>query len=59
MSSEAVGVGMVQYGGEPLGQNRMKQIPIYQIDFTAIASGKHVAATKRRDRWCVNEIIRY
>mmetsp|Transcript_6955 Transcript_6955/g.10137 ORF Transcript_6955/g.10137 Transcript_6955/m.10137 type:complete len:623 (+) Transcript_6955:119-1987(+) len=51
MSSEAVGVGMVQYGGEPPGQNRMKQIPVYQIDFTAIASGKHVAATKRRVRW--------
>jgi hypothetical protein len=27
------------------------QFPIYQIDFSAVAAGKRVAATKRRIRW--------
>ena len=25
--------------------------PVYQIDFTAVASGKRIASTKRRVRW--------
>jgi hypothetical protein len=29
------------------------QFPVYQIDFSAVAAGKRVAATKRRIRWCV------
>lgn len=29
------------------------QFPVYQIDFTAAAAGKRVAATKRRVRWYV------
>jgi hypothetical protein len=28
------------------------KFPVYQLDFTAIASGKRVASTKRRIRWC-------
>jgi len=28
-----------------------KQPQVYQIDFTAVASGKRIAATKRRVRW--------
>jgi len=27
------------------------QFPVYQIDFSAVASGKHIAASKRRIRW--------
>ena len=27
------------------------KFPVYQLDFTAIASGKRVASTKRRIRW--------
>lgn len=27
------------------------RFPVYQIDFTAVAAGKRVAATKRRIRW--------
>lgn len=29
------------------------QFPVYQIDFSAVAAGKRVAATKRRIRWYV------
>ena len=29
------------------------QFPMYQIDFSAVAAGKRVAATKRRIRWYV------
>jgi hypothetical protein len=29
------------------------RFPVYQIDFSAVASGKRVAATKRRIRWYV------
>lgn len=25
--------------------------PVYQIEFTCVASGKHIAATKRRLKW--------
>lgn len=27
------------------------RFPVYQIDFSAVAAGKRVAATKRRIRW--------
>ena len=27
------------------------RFPVYQIDFTAVASGKRIATTKRRIRW--------
>ena len=30
------------------------QFPVYQIDFSAVAAGKRVAATKRRIRWYVS-----
>eukprot|EP00537_Pseudo-nitzschia_pungens_P009941 CAMPEP_0172386876 /NCGR_PEP_ID=MMETSP1061-20121228/4331_1 /TAXON_ID=37318 /ORGANISM="Pseudo-nitzschia pungens, Strain cf. pungens" /LENGTH=704 /DNA_ID=CAMNT_0013116395 /DNA_START=384 /DNA_END=2498 /DNA_ORIENTATION=- len=29
----------------------VKQCPVYQIDFTAVASGKRIASSKRRIRW--------
>jgi hypothetical protein len=29
------------------------EFPVYQIDFSAVAAGKRVAATKRRIRWYV------
>jgi len=28
-----------------------QRAPVYQIDFTAVASGKRIASTKRRVRW--------
>jgi hypothetical protein len=31
--------------------------PAYQIDFTAVAAGKRVAATKRRVRWYVTDSV--
>eukprot|EP00567_Pseudictyota_dubia_P009033 CAMPEP_0197460968 /NCGR_PEP_ID=MMETSP1175-20131217/55285_1 /TAXON_ID=1003142 /ORGANISM="Triceratium dubium, Strain CCMP147" /LENGTH=293 /DNA_ID=CAMNT_0042996149 /DNA_START=337 /DNA_END=1215 /DNA_ORIENTATION=+ len=40
--------------GLPPGTDPRKwsaRFPVYQIDFTAVASGKRVAATKRRVRW--------
>jgi hypothetical protein len=33
------------------------QFPVYQIDFSAVAAGKRVAATKRRIRWYVQKKI--
>ena len=30
---------------------RMSRYPIYQIDFSAVSAGKHVASTKRRIKW--------
>lgn len=30
---------------------------LYQIDFTAVASGKRIATTKRRVRWYVVECV--
>lgn len=36
----------------PPGQGRPDgTYPVYQIDFTAVASGKRIASTKRRVRW--------
>lgn len=29
------------------------RFPVYQIDFSAVAAGKHVSSTKRRIRWYV------
>lgn len=31
--------------------NLATRFPVYQIDFTSVASGKHIASTKRRIRW--------
>ena len=33
------------------GQAWANRFPVYQIDFQAVASGKHIAATKRKVRW--------
>ena len=33
--------------------SRSFSFPVYQIDFSAVAAGKRVAATKRRIRWYV------
>lgn len=35
----------------PAGMRRPGVSPVYQIDFTAVASGKRIASTKRRVRW--------
>lgn len=36
----------------PPGQGRPDgTYPVYQIDFTAVASGKRISSTKRRVRW--------
>ena len=40
--------------GMPPGSDPKKwsaRFPSYQIDFTAVASGKRIAATKKRVRW--------
>lgn len=34
------------------------RFPVYQIDFSAVASGKRVAATKRRIRWYVKTTVK-
>ena len=49
---------MASYGGGAASLQRRSdqgQQPshIYQIDFAAVASGKRIASTKRRVRWCV------
>ena len=31
--------------------SQAKHPQVYQIDFTAVASGKRIASTKRRVRW--------
>lgn len=31
--------------------SQARQPQVYQIDFTAVASGKRIASTKRRVRW--------
>jgi hypothetical protein len=33
--------------------SQAKHPKVYQIDFTAVASGKRIASTKRRVRWYV------
>jgi len=35
----------------PYNSPRAGRAPVYQIDFTAVASGKRIASTKRRVRW--------
>ncbi len=35
----------------PASKKWSARFPCYQIDFTAVASGKMVATTKRRIRW--------
>ena len=37
--------------GPPRGGAADGTYPVYQIDFTAVASGKRIASTKRRVRW--------
>lgn len=37
--------------GAPARANRSDSSPVYQIDFTAVDSGKRIASTKRRIRW--------
>jgi len=51
MSQEIVSY---EEGGGPASAASKKpssRFPCYQIDFTAVASGKVVATTKRRIRW--------
>lgn len=33
------------------GGGQVNQSAVYQIDFTAVASGKRIASSKRRVRW--------
>ena len=40
----------------PTGRAFAQRFPVYQIDFTSIASGKVVSKTKRRIRWYVRVI---
>ena len=35
----------------PTGRSFYLRFPVYQIDFTSVASGKKIAGTKRRIRW--------
>jgi len=35
----------------PTGRAFAQRFPVYQIDFTSVASGKKIAGTKRRIRW--------
>jgi hypothetical protein len=39
------------HGGVPTGAAYATRYPVYLIDFTAVASGKKIAGTKRRVRW--------
>ena len=55
------GYGGGGYGGGYGGSSpprvvspKKAQCPIYQIDFSAVASGKRIASTKRRVRWYVH-----
>lgn len=44
----------MSYSGSAVQSSRSKwsnRFPVYQIDFTAVASGKRVATSKRRVRW--------
>ena len=41
----------------PTGRAFAQRFPVYQIDFTSIASGKTISKTKRRIRWCVRVIF--
>jgi hypothetical protein len=42
---------MVQHSPNPEHPSQAKVPQVYQIDFTAVASGKRIASTKRRVRW--------
>ena len=43
---------MVPAGPRPHVAHSNARVPVvYQIDFTAVASGKRIASTKRRVRW--------
>ena len=41
----------------PTGRAFAQRFPVYQIDFTSVASGKKLASTKRRVRWYVHNLI--
>jgi len=51
MSQEIVQYDNVQGSSIPASKKWSSRFPCYQIDFTAVASGKMVATTKRRIRW--------
>lgn len=42
---------MVARGGGAPNDSLLTRFPVYQIDFSAVASGKRIATTKRRIRW--------
>lgn len=44
-------MAMQERRGGPAMPSQAKQPQVYQIDFTAVASGKRIASTKRRVRW--------
>lgn len=55
-SSAAAGGGPAPSAGSggpvsPTGRAFAQRFPVYQIDFTSVASGKKLASTKRRIRW--------
>ena len=54
-SGSATGSG----GGpvSPTGRAFAQRFPVYQIDFTSVASGKKLASTKRRVRWYVHNLL--
>ena len=41
----------------PTGRAFAQRFPVYQIDFTSVASGKKLASTKRRVRWYVHNLL--
>ena len=41
----------------PTGRAFAQRFPVYQIDFTSVASGKKLASTKRRIRWYVHKVL--
>lgn len=44
-------MSMVPHGAP--NDSLLTRFTVYQIDFSAVASGKRIATTKRRIRWCV------
>ena len=60
-SSSAAGGGPAPSAGSggpvsPTGRAFAQRFPVYQIDFTSVASGKKLASTKRRIRWYVHNV---
>ena len=61
-SSAAGGGGPAPSAGSsgpvsPTGRAFAQRFPVYQIDFTSVASGKKLASTKRRVRWYVHNLL--